>query len=256
MKISAPPNFCRLALALTAGWFLAPDAVAQGSADGPTTSQSRATPLTPEEEKAADMRLPDIDRSGLLPELRKPRDVEPSERSPFGGIVRVFESSSGPSEASVAEQLGRLLRGQFRVSGFSESPRGPRVLIGPFAVGKGDRLPSLFANQVEQLVVKEITDRTVTFAFISNDKAETMPQDITVNFDLRPRVDSLLVGEAFRKVVPVDDEGTVALSPLESSAVDAVLKGAKEQDLRGWVDRPTELLNAPAVISSDDAEKR
>jgi hypothetical protein len=212
--------------------------------------------LTPEEEKAADMRLPDIDRSGLLPELRKPRDVAPSERSPFGGTVRVLESLAGPSEASVAEQLGWLLRGQFRVSGISESARGRRLLIGPFAVGKGDQLPPLFANQVEQLVVKEITDRTATFAFVSNGETATKPQDITVNFDLRPRVDSLLVGEAYRKVVPVDAEGTVALPSLESAGADAVLKGAEEQDLRGWVDRPTELLNAPAVISSDEAENR
>lgn len=210
-------------------------------------------PLTPEEEKAADMRMPDLDRSGLLPELRQPEKVEDEERNPFGVAAKVFEQFVGPAEVSEQQRLQQVLS-NLRVSGVSVSGNSRRVLLGSLAVGEGDELPPLFAGQVEKLVVKSITDRGVVLRFVENQQSKS-ERTIGLSFNLSPRVDSLLVGEAFRKVVPLDEEGSVLLPALESDTAQAVLRNAENQSLRGMVDRPTELLNSPAIPPANESPK-
>jgi len=226
--------------------FSAGPILAQSSTEAPGTPASGT--LSPEEEKAADMRMPDLDRSGLLPELRQPETVTDAERNPFKGAAKVFDQITGPSEGDERTRVRRLLS-NLRISGVATSPQGMRVLIGSISLGKGDELPPLFHNQGERLVVESVSDRSLLLRFVTNEDAKKQ-QPIALSFDLRPpspRNSSLRFGEAFTKLVPMDNEGSVALKPLESASAQAILQNAKDQGLQSLVDRPTELFNAPAI---------
>lgn len=210
--------------------------------------------MTPEEEKAADMRMPDIDRSGLLPELRQPVEVRPEERNPFAAATKAFERMTGIVTDTERDRIEKLLRAM-RVSGVSDSPAGRRVLMGPLSLGVGDEVPTLFADQVDRLVVKSITEREIVLEFLNSDSTKRgRPLSLPINLDSgAASVRTLLVGEAFRKVVPMDEDGAVVLPPLQSAGAQAVVQGAEAQDLKGLVERPTELLDAPAGIPSNEA---
>jgi len=209
--------------------------------------------MTPEEEKAADMRMPEIDRSGLLPKLRQPVEVGAEERNPFAVATKAFERMTGVVTDTERDRIEKLLRA-LRVSGVSESGAGRRVLMGPLSLGEGQEVPTLFADQVDRLVVKSITDREVVLEFLNSDATKRgRPLTLPIDLDSGPgAVRSLLVGEAFRKLVPMDEDGTVTLPPLQSSGVQAVVQGAEAQELKGLVERPTELLDAPAEVSSNE----
>lgn len=220
------------------------------------TAGGQATPgaMTPEEEKAADMRMPDIDRSGLLPKLRQPVEVGAEERNPFAVATKAFERMTGIVTDTERDRIEKLLRAM-RVSGVSSSPNGPRVLMGPLSLGVGEEVPTLFADQVDRLVVKSISEREVVLEFLNSDSTKRgSPLSLPIGLASGPdSVRTLLVGEAFRKVVPMDEDGTVALPPLELSGAQAVVQGAESQNLQGLVDRPVELLDAPAEITSNEA---
>lgn len=229
---------------------LAGAAVAQQGAAPGAPSQ-----LTPAEQKAADMRLPQLDRSALTPEAREPLEVQESEKNPFGMVTKVADQMV-PAQPVTEEIKIRQVLSNLRVSGLSGSSDGARVMLGSLSLGVGDELPRLFAGQVERLVVKSITDRGVVLVFVEPE-ASRKERSIGLPIDLKPRVDSLLVGEAFIKLVPLDGEGTPVLPPLEHGAVQKSLEAARAQDLRSMVERQTELLNAPAVpASSDEGKKR
>lgn len=225
---------------------------AQSSTEATGTTASGT--LSPEEEKAADMRMPDLDRSGMLPELRQPETVTDAMRNPFGGAAKVFDQITGPSEGDERTRLRRLLN-NLRISGVATSPQGMRVLVGSVSLGKGDELPPFFHNQGERLLVESVSDRSVLLRFVTNEEAKKQ-QPIALSFDLRPptpQKSSLRLGEAFNKLIPVDDEGSVALKPLESAPAQAILQNAKDQGLQSLVDRPTELFNAPAIPPPNEA---
>lgn len=221
----------------------------------PAAAGAQVTPgaLTPDQEKAADMRMPDIDRSGLLPKLRQPVEVSGEERNPFAVATKAFERMAGIVTDTERDRIEKLLRAM-RISGVSESAAGRRVLMGPLSLGEGEEVPTLFADQVDRLVVKSITDREVVLEFLNSDSTKRgRPLSLPIDLDSGPgTVRSLLVGEAFRKVVPMDEDGTVTLPPLQSSGVQAVVQGAEAQELKGLVGRPTELLDAPAEVSSNE----
>jgi hypothetical protein len=220
-------------------------------------AQEAPRALTPEEEKAADMRMPELDRSGLLPELRKPIDVKPDERNPFAVATKAFERLTGVVTDTGRDRIEKLLRAM-RVSGVSGSSGSRRVLLGPFSLAEGQELPRLFADQVDRVKVKTIADKEVVLEFLDGDSSKSgSPLSLPIGLDSGPAsVRSLLVGEAFRKAVPMDEGGEVALPPRQSAGVQAVLEGAQAQDLQGLVNRPTELLDAPAEVSSNEGEER
>jgi hypothetical protein len=213
--------------------------------------------LTPEEEKVADMRMPELDRSGLLPTLRKPIEVEAGERNPFAVATKALERMTGVVTDTGRDRIEKLLRA-VRVSGVSESPGGRRVLLGPFSLAEGQELPRLFADQVDRVRVKTIAEKEVVLEFIESDPSKSgSPLSLPIGLDSGPAtVRSLLVGEVFRSVVPLDEDGEVALPALQSAGAQAVLEGAESQDLQGLVSRPSELLDAPAEISSNEGEER
>lgn len=202
--------------------------------------------LTPAEQKAADMRLPDLDRSALEPEKREPAKVDEGERNPFG-LVSLPPTEVEETETIAAEteemRLRRIL-GNMRVSGAGGTAGSHSVLLGPMRIKTGDRLPKLFADQAEILTVTSITDREIILSFEEKDTA-VPPRTIGLSYDLRPRPQSLLPGELFREVVPFTSKGAPDLKPLEMPAAKAVAEGAKAAEAQGLTERTFKLMGEP-----------
>lgn len=208
--------------------------------------------LTPEQQRAAAMRLPALDRSALTPDERKRKKlkVEETERNPFGMVSKVADRTISAEPVSEQKRIERVLRAM-RVAGLSDSPSGPRVMLGSFSLGVGEELPPLFFGQVERLAVKSISDRGVLLVFVEPEDSRK-ERTVGLSFDLRPQVNSMLVGEAFTKMVPLDKDGSPVLPPLQREAAEKMLEAAEAQEFQGVVERRVELFNAPAGSASDE----
>ncbi len=209
-------------------------------------SQARAQQqeLTPAQQKAADLRLPELDRTALLPEKRAPTEVKPGERVPFG-LVSVpppeEKETVAPIKAETEEMKIRRILGNMRASGLGGEPGDYTVLLGPLKLRAGEELPRLFANQAEVLRVTSVTDRNVVITFAEKDP-NLPPRTIGLNFDLKPRVHSLLAGELFTKAVPFDKKGAPDLKPIETQQVKDLLETLKQQEFQSLIERRTELM--------------
>jgi hypothetical protein len=209
--------------------------------------------LTPAEQKAADMRLPDLDRSALEPEKREPAKIQEGERNPFG-LVSLPQEQAEEEETIQAEteemRLRRVL-GNMRVSGVSGASGSYRVVLGPMHIRQGDTLPKLFADQAETLQVTSISDGEVILSFKEKDPG-IPPRTIGLAFDLKPRPTSLLPGEIFQKLVPFTAKGVVDLKPLELPALKAIAEGAEDGNLQGLTERTFELMGEPSSRKADE----
>jgi hypothetical protein len=268
---------------------------AQAAGTGGTPPGAPKT-LTPAEEKAADMRLPSLDRSAFTPESRIPVEVEEDEKSPFADVY-----SAGPGfvakQPVTEEKRIRELLSAMRVSGLAGSPGTYRALIGPISVAKGDTLPPLLADQAEVLRVKDITERALviefveigsrgtvepgrrekvgaatsdnlmqkvfdaTAAVVASTAAEDAPaqrpsRTIGLPISLAPRVDSVLAGEMLLKLLPLDGEGSPILEPRKNPAAEAIAQTLDAQGMASMVERPTEMLNAPATVERSDEKAK
>lgn len=214
---------------------------------GPGSGYAQESELTPAEQKAADMRLPDLDRSALVPDKREPATVQEAERNPFGLVslppTEVQETATIQAETE-EERLRRIL-GNMRVSGMSGSPGAYLVLLGSMQVKEGQRLPKLFADQAELLRVTKVTDREIILSFEEKD-ASLPPRTIGLGYDLRPRPQSLLPGEIFGELVPFTSKGARDLKPLEVPAVKAITEGAEAAGLQGLTERAFKLMGEPS----------
>jgi hypothetical protein len=238
---------------------LAAFSAALAFASAQPSSSPAAEPLTPAEQKAADLRLPQLDRSALTPNARKPVEVKPNERNPFARAAGKVSDEAVPTAQPVTEQkrIERVLRAM-RVGGVLESAPGRRVLLGPMSLGSGEEVPRLFVNQVETLVVDSIDDRKVVLRFSKPDPSGGK-RLIILPFDIkssREKVEELLPGELMVKKVPLDADGLPAFPALTNVAADAMLKAAEQQNFRGLVDRQTEMFTAPAVPAKDESKKK
>jgi hypothetical protein len=189
--------------------------------------------LTPEQQKALDLRLPDLDRSALEPEKRAPVTVNEDERNPFGLLsVPAPEEEEIKIEVETEEMKIRRVLGNMRVSGLSGQPGSYRILLGSMQLSEGDMVPRLFANQAEQLRVEDITDRQLVLAFVERRQQQDLPpRTIGLGIDLTPRVRSLLPGEIFTNVVTFDEKGAQSLEPIPTESVDIVLEQIKTNRL-------------------------
>lgn len=223
------------------------------NAFGPGSGYAQERELTPAEQKAADMRLPDLDRSALEPDKREPATVQEAERNPFGLVslppTEVEETATIQAETE-EERLRRIL-GNMRVSGMSGSPGAYLVLLGSMQIKEGQRLPKLFADQAELLRVTKVTDREIILSFEEKD-ASVPPRTIGLGYDLRPRPQSLLPGEIFGKLVPFTSKGARDLKPLEVPAVKAITEGAEAAGLQGLTERAFELMGEPSFRREDE----
>lgn len=215
-------------------------------------AQSRE--LTPSEQKAADMRMPSLDRSALEPERREPAQVRETERNPFGlvSLPPAAVEETETIEAETEEQRLRRIVGNMRISGLSGSPGSYRLLLGSMAIREGDKLPKLFADQAEVLHVTKITEREVVLTFQEKDP-NLPPRSMSLGYNFQPRPQSLLPGEIFRKLVPFTDKGAPDLKPLEVPAVKSIVEGAEEGGLQGWTDRSREMLGEPKGRNDEPA---
>lgn len=215
---------------------------------------SPSPPLTPAEEKAAALRLPQLDRSGLLPDDRKPEDVKESERNPFGVVSKVADQMVAAEPMTEQKKIQQVLRAM-RVTGVAQSSSGPRVMLGSLSLGVGSELPPLFYGQVETLLVESIDKGKVVLVFGKADPAGSKRR-IVLPYDMKPQVDSLLVGEFFMKAVPLDSEGSPAFQAMTNAAAQAIYDAAEQQEFQSLVERDTELLNAPAKPAANESKKK
>ncbi len=208
--------------------------------------------MTPAEMKAADMRIPELDRSALEPEKREPAVVREGERNPFGLVsLPAEEPSAAVLETETEENRLRRILGSMRVSGLSGSPGSYRVVLGSVQLREGERMPKIFADQAEILKVTSITDREIKLAFEEKDPS-LPPRTIGIGYDLRPRPQSLLPGEVFGKLVPFGPGGGPNLEPLEIPAVTAVTEGAEAGQLQGLTERSFDMMGEPDFRSVDE----
>lgn len=201
--------------------------------------------LTPAQQKAADLRLPELDRTALLPEKRSPTDVTEGERNPFGNVSLPppeEEKEAEPIQAETEEMKIRRILGNMRITGLSGAPGDYTVLLGPLVLRQGEELPRLFTDQAEVLRVSSVTDRDVVLTFSEKDP-NLPPRTIGLSIDLQPRVHSLLVGDLFTKTVPFDKRGAPDLKPLESPQNKALLEVLEnQQGLESLIERRRELM--------------
>ena len=221
----------------------------------PALAQERE--LTPAEQKAADMRIPELDRSAMAPERREPATVVEGERNPFGLV------SLPPEQVEEVEQIAseteemriRRILANMRISGVSGSPGSYRVVLGSMQLKDGEILPKLFADQAEVLRVQSIGEREIILAF--EEKVTGLPaRTIGLGYDLTPRPQSLLSGELFKKLVPFTPKGAPDLKPLEVPAVKAIAEGAEKSGLQGLTERSHELMGEAGPLSSDESAKK
>lgn len=225
-----------------------------------STATAQEVALTPSEQKAADMRLPELDRSALIPEKREPEKVLEGERNPFGLVSLPPEEEEEEVESIQTEteemRLRRILL-NMRISGLSGSEGSYRVMLGPMSLIEGDILPRLFTDQAEVLRVTKITDRELQLSFLEKDP-NLPPRTIGLGFDLRPRPQALLAGELFKKLVPFTPKGLPELEPIELPSVQAVTEGAKAANFGGLIERSSELMGETGYqpsYASPPAEK-
>ena len=210
--------------------------------------------LTPAQQKAADLRLPDLDRSALLPERRAPTEVPEGERNPFGKSLpppTEEKEEITPVKVETEEMKLRRVLGNMRVSGVSGSPGDYTVLLGPLALRAGETLPKLFENQAEVLRVDSVSESTVVLSFVEKNP-NIPPRIMSLTVDLKPRVNSVLGGELFTNAVTFDAKGAVNLKPLEGEGVKAVTTALTNQELQSLVDRRRALMGEAAFQHNDN----
>jgi len=216
--------------------------------------------LTPEEEKRADMRLPDLDRSALEPEKRTPVDIKPDERNPFG-LLSVpppeEQEETVKIEVETEEMKIRRILGNMRVVGMAGQPGSYRVMLGSMKLAKGDIVPRLFANQGEVLRVEDISERQVLLSFVERKQPQQMdlpPRMVGLGIDLAPRVRSLLPGEIFTSVVQFDAKGAPAMEPLRTDGVESILQQFKTNRLtESLTDHRRALLGESTVSPKNES---
>jgi hypothetical protein len=218
--------------------------------------QTGTNTMTPEEEKRAALRLPDLDRSDLEPGERKPLDFTEAERNPFGllSVPPPEEEEEVKIEVETEEMKIRRILGNMRVVGVSGGPGSYRVVLGSMQLAMGDIVPRLFANQGEVLRVDNITDRQIVLSFVERNKQQDMPpRTIGLGIDLKPRVRSLLPGEVFATVIKFDEKGGQSMEPLKTKGVDAVVQAIKTNSLtEALTDHRRALLGESSIETNDE----
>jgi hypothetical protein len=200
--------------------------------------------LTPEQQKALDMRLPELNRAALEPEERVPEKVADGERNPFGILSVPKQEEEKPELKEETEEMKiRRVLANMRVAGLFGSPGSYEVLLGGFLLRVGQDVPRLFYDQAERLVVDDITERQITLRFVERDRSAADSRKLAIYYDMNPRVRSFLVGELWNMVVKFDDQGKMAFQPVPTSSAAGILKAFENQQLReALTDSPRELL--------------
>jgi hypothetical protein len=220
-----------------------------------TVLSAQEKPLTPEEEKARDMRLPDLDRSALEPDKRAPTEVKEEDRNPFGLLaVPQVEEKAIQVQVETEEMKIRRVLGNMRISGVSGAEGAISVLVGSMVLTKGEMMPRLFYNQAEQLRVVDVTGNKVVLAFIEGKtQRDLSPRTIELSFDMAPRVRSLMPGELFTNAIKFDEKGAVSMPPLETSAVKSIIDGHNSTGAEALIERRRNVLGEAFGPGNDES---
>lgn len=184
----------------------------------------------------------------LMPGERETVELRAGERNPFGQLALpvIEQTDSGATETE--EFRLRKILGSIKVGGVVSSGTNRTLLLGSLILREGDRLPSIIAGQSEVLTVSKISPNEALISFTEIDKA-TEARTITIPLDIKPRVASLLYGEAVKSLIPSGKDGRLSLDKIKLDSVADLLKGAKDSDLQGIANREFEMMgeqNAPA----------
>ena len=214
--------------------------------------------LTPEEEKRAALRMPDLDRSALEPGRRKPTDVKPGERNPFGApaVQQPEEEEEVKIEVETEEMKLRRIIQNMRVTGLSGQPGAYRALLGPLHISKGEPLPPLFPDQTEKLWIEDITDTRVVIRFVERRQQQDLPprSPLEVAVDLAPRVDELMLGQFFTSLVKFDEKGALNVDPLKIKAIDDISEQVKtNQGTQALIEHPRALMGDTSNRKRNDS---
>lgn len=217
------------------------------------SARAQQQELSPAQQKAADLRIPALDRTAFLPERRAPTEVPEGERNPFGKSLPppTEEKEIEPVKVETEEMKLRRVLGNMRASGLSGTPGDYTVLVGPLSLRAGQTVPKLFSDQAEVLRVESVSEREVVLSFVEKNP-NLPPRFMSLSVDMKPRVNSVLAGELFTNTVTFDAKGAVNLKPLEGVGVKAVTTGLTNQELQSLVDRSRALMGEAAVPLNDD----
>lgn len=187
--------------------------------------------------------MPSLNRTPLLPAVRAGTTsrVSDDERNPFGllSIPQVDEEEPVPVKVESEEQKIKRVLANMRVGGLRMSAGSYRVLLGNMSLSKGDRLPQIFANQVEQLVVDDVEAGKIYFRFVENAKNTSPPRTFSISFnrglsmaneDGTPRVRSLMAGDLYLEVVKFE-EGEVVMQPIPTAPAQGLLDAFSNEQL-------------------------
>jgi hypothetical protein len=195
------------------------------------------------EGKRADMRIPQLDRASFEPQARAKRTVSvpANERNPFGllSLPPAKEEQEVQIEVETEEMKIKRVLSNMRVGGLSGGDGSHRVLLGPMTLAKGDRLPQIFANQVEQLVVDDVSDGKISLRFIEGGGKHSAPRTFAVSFnrglaitnnDGSPRVRALMAGDLYLSVVNFEG-GAVAMDAIPTASAQGILDAFGNEQL-------------------------
>ncbi len=215
--------------------------VCAGLLAAPASAQD--TNLTPEQQKAFDMRLRDLDRSALEPQKRELVEVAADERNPFGLLAVPREEEAEVIQEETEESKIRRVLANMRVNALIGDRGSYSVVLGSFLLTKGDEMPRLFQDQAERLMVEDVTDRRIVFRFVERGQRDIEPRKLAIYYDLKPRIRNFLVGELWTSIIKFDDKGNIASQPVPTASAAGIMKAFENEQLReALVETPRQLL--------------
>lgn len=236
MRSRRPP--CEgLAMATVLAALTAAQLAAQGPAASPPPEMA-PTAATP-------------NRSVFSPSARQPKVLPEGQRNPFGAAAVPAQEEEEIVAAETEEAKLRRILGKMRVTGLSGSEGNYAVVLGSMVLREGEKLPRLYVNQAEELRVDSVSTNEVILTFVEG-VAGIPPRSMSLRFNLSPQVRSVLPGELFQAMVPVDPKGNTQLPDVETPAVKEIGEGLKAREFEGLVDRRFKLMGSPPFLPGDD----
>lgn len=130
----------------------------------------------------------------MSPDSKRALALKASERNPYAkrspGREELDENGENQEEVQIRSTLSSL-----SVSGQSRGRNGLRILLGDIIIEQGQILPVLIPDQSENLKVVEVTEETVTLAWLDIETNEPTGKTLQLTYDLSPSVSYALHGQ-------------------------------------------------------------
>lgn len=146
---------------------------------------------------------------GMSPDSKRQLLIKANERNPYASRSPGEQEVDGNGE-NVEEIEIRKTLSSLSVTGMSRGQNGLRILLGDIIIEQGRILPELLPDQSEDLKVIEISEDSVTLAWLDIESSEPTGKTLQLAFDLTPSVSYALHGQ--RHTTSPDGEGGSALA--------------------------------------------